>query len=289
MNDIAVKEEKRKVNFFITWKNVINAPELFFENMPKSGGIVEPLKFAIISYIIGSLGVFFVLFLMNTRSMANLKSSMSFSILLPIIGVLSLFFMSFIFWIFFKIVGGKGNYEGTFRQISYSNASAVFLVMPIALLCSIYLMIVGGKYVHSISKVRSAIAVFLPTVLIGGIVFFLIIAPSMVFTDFQQPTPPLVSIKVLSATPTSIELRHYGGDTLQLSDMQISVKKADGKVLRPSVVNSSDRFKVGDIITLSDANFGNTGDNIEISAEYKNVYSDRSKIEIFKIRTQIQN
>ncbi len=288
MNDIAVKEEKRKVNFFITWKNVINAPELFFENMPKSGGIVEPLKFAIISYIIGSLGVFFVLFLMGTGSIASLKSSMSFSILLPIIGVLSQFFMSFIFWIFFKIVGGKGNYEGTFRQISYSNASAVFLVMPIVLLCSIYLMIVGGKYVHSISKVRSAIAVFLSTVLIGGIVFFSIIAPAMVFTDFEQ-SPPSVSIKVLSATPNSIELRHYGGDTLQLSDMQITVKKADGKVLRPSMVNSSDIFEAGDLITLSDANFGNTGDNIEISAEYKNMYSDRSKIEIFKIRTQIQN
>ncbi len=83
---------------------------------------------------------------------------------------------------------------------------------------------------------RSAIAVFLSTVLIGGIVFFSIVAPAMVFIDFQQPKPPLVSIKVLSATPNSIELRHYGGDTLQLSDMQITVKKADGKVLRPSMV-----------------------------------------------------
>ncbi len=149
-------------------------------------------------------------------------------------------------------------------------------------------MIVGGKYVHSISKVRSAVAVFLPTVLIGGIVFFSIIAPAMVFTDGEQ-SPPSVSIKVLSATPTSIELRHYGGDTLRFSDIQFTVKKANGEVLRPFVVNSSDRFKAGDTITLSDANFGNTGDNIEISAEYKNVYSDRSKIEIFKIRTQIQN
>jgi len=33
-------------NYFITWKNVILNPELFFEKMPKSSGIVEPLKFA---------------------------------------------------------------------------------------------------------------------------------------------------------------------------------------------------------------------------------------------------
>jgi hypothetical protein len=256
--------------------------------MPKSGGIGDPLKFAIISYIIGSLGVFFSLFLSGTDNIAGLKSSMSFSILLLIIGVLSLFIMSFIFWIFFKSVGGKCNYEGTFRQISYSNASAVYLVMPILLLYSLYLMIVGGEYVHSISKLRSTVAVFLPTILVGGIVFFLIIAPAMVFIPGGVQSPPSVSIKVLSATPTSIELRHFGGDSLQLSDMQFTVKKADGRLLRPLIVNSTDRFSAGDIIRLSDANFGNIGDNIEIRAEYKNGYSDSTKLEIFKIQTQIQ-
>jgi hypothetical protein len=276
-------------NFFITWKKVIISPKLFFENMPKSGSIGEPLKFALISYIIGGLGVFLSLFLNGTDNIAGLISSMSFSILLLIIGVLSLFIMSFIFWVFFKIVGGKGNYEGTFRQISYSNAAAVYMVIPILLLYSIYLMIIGGKYVHRVSNVRSTIAVLLTSVLVGGIVFFSIIAPAMVFTDFQQPPPPMVSVKVLSASPTSIELRHYGGDTLRLSDMQFTVKKADGEILRPSIVNSSDRFSVGDIIRLSGAEFGNIGDNIEIYAEYKNAYSDSSKVEILKTRTQIQN
>jgi len=54
---------------------------------------------------------------------------------------------------------------------------------------------------------------------------------------------------------------------------------------------SSDSFEVGDIIRLSDsgAGFGNIGDNIEILAEYFNVYSGRPKIEILKTRTLIQN
>ncbi len=34
-------------NYFITWKNVIFNPELFFKNMPESGGYGEPVKFAL--------------------------------------------------------------------------------------------------------------------------------------------------------------------------------------------------------------------------------------------------
>ena len=118
--------------------------------------------------------------------------------------------------------------------------------------------------------------------------FIFIIAPAMVFSDdFQHP--PMVYIKVLSATPTSIELRHNGGDNLRLSDMQFTVKKADGKLLRPSIVNSSDRFWAGDIIILSAADFGNIGDNIDILAEYNYGYSNSPKFEILKNRTQIQN
>jgi hypothetical protein len=106
-------------------------------------------------------------------------------------------------------------------------------------------MIIGGKYVHSISNMRSSIAVILPTILMGGFIFFFIIAPAMIFTPGGVQSPPIASIKVLSATPTSIELRHYGGDVLRLSEMQFTVKKADGEVLRPSIDNSSERFSVG--------------------------------------------
>jgi len=176
--------------------------------------------------------------------------------------------------------------KGHSGKYHISNAPAVFPVLPVVLLCSIFLMNYWRKYVHSISNVRSSIAVILPTILIGGIVFIFIIVPLFLFVDFPPPQPPLVSINVLSATPTSIELRHSGGDFLRLSEMQFTVKESYGEVLRPSINNSSDSFKVGDMIRLSDSGsgFGNIGDNIEIIAEHNNVYSDRPKIEIFKTR-----
>lgn len=270
-------------NYFITWKNVILNPKLFFENMPKSGGYGEPLKFAILSYIIGCFGVFIISFLMD----ANFKSSIDFSILILIIALLGLFINSSIFWIFFKIMGGKGNYEGTFRQVSYSSASAVYILLPVLLIYFLVLNTIGGEYVHKISKVRSAIAVSLSAILIGGVVFIFIIAPAFVSNDDFHRPPPMVSIKLLLVTPTSIELSHNGGDILQLSDIQFTIKKAGGEVIRPSIENSSDRFSVGDIIRLSGADFGNIGDNIEIIAVYNDGYSDRPKIEILKTRTQI--
>jgi hypothetical protein len=98
--------------------------------------------------------------------------------------------------------------------------------------------------------------------MIGGIVFIFIIVPAFVTTPGGVHQPQ-ASIKVLSATPTSIELGHNGGDNFRLSDMQFTVKKADGKLLRPSIVNSSDRFWAGDLIILSGADFGNIGDYIE--------------------------
>ncbi len=134
-----------------TWKNVLTNPTLFFENMPKSGGYTGPLIFATISHIAGSFVIFVLLFLIEGTAsiVTSLKSSAGFGILIIIAGVAGLFISSFIFFISFKILGGKGNFEGTFRQVSYSSAPAVFLIFPILPLYSLYLMTIGGKYVHN--------------------------------------------------------------------------------------------------------------------------------------------
>ncbi len=121
------------------------------------------------------------------------------------------------------------------------------------------------------------------------ILFLFVVAP-FTYNDFPEPPPPAASIKVLSATATSIELRHYGGDVLNLSEMRFTVEKADGEVLKPYVssVNSSYRFSVGDTIKLYSASFGNSGDSIKIVAECKNVYSNRPMVEILNVRTRIK-
>ena len=79
-----------------------------------------------------------------------------------------------ILFIFFKIFGGSGDYEDTVRILSYSSAAQVFVLIPvIGWIISLYgirLNIIGGKHVHNLTTVKSAIAVLLPVVILVVIV-----------------------------------------------------------------------------------------------------------------------
>ena len=85
-------------------------------------------------------------------------------------GIVGLFVGGIILFVFFKIFGGSGGYEGTVRILSYSSAAQVFAWIPvigwIISLYGIWLNIVGGKHVHNLTTVKSAIAVLLPLVIL---------------------------------------------------------------------------------------------------------------------------
>ncbi len=253
-------------NYIDTWKNVISNPTLFFENMPKSGGYSEPIRFALINCMLGIIG--FMVFLSLNQIPIHYSSVIDFIIFLGnsllIAGVAGLF----IYFIIFKIMGGKGSFEGTFRQLAYSSAPVALLIVPILPLCSLYLIIVGGKYVHNISRTRSAVAVFSP-IIVG---FFILYSAVFMFTESPPMSPaPTASIWVKSANASSIELWNGGGDSIEISRMQFVIKKANGEILRPSIsnMNSTDVFKAGDTIRLESASFGNRGDEIWIKVIYE--------------------
>lgn len=174
-------------NFIDTWKKVITSPSAFYESMPKEGGYGEPLKFALINFIVLGIGsaIMTILYnligfslpsnvsLMGTSTTIATKitimSVISDIIVTPIIGIIGLFISGVILFILFKIVGGSGSYEGTVRILSYSSAVSLLAWIPLigilAVLYGIFLDIIGGKSVHNISTLRSAIAVLLPFVL----------------------------------------------------------------------------------------------------------------------------
>jgi len=174
-------------NFIDTWKKVITSPSAFYESMPKEGGYGEPLKFALINFIVLGIGSAIITILYNLIGF-NLPSNVSIMgtsttiatkitimsvisdiIVIPIIGIIGLFVSGVILFILFKIVGGSGSYEGTVRILSYSSAVSLLAWIPLvgilAVLYGIFLDIIGGKSVHNISTLRSAIAVLLPFVL----------------------------------------------------------------------------------------------------------------------------
>ena len=175
-------------NFIDTWKKVITSPSAFYESMPKEGGYGEPLKFALINFIVLGIGSAIITILYNLIGFSlpsnvslmgtsttiateiTIISVISDIIITPIIGIIGLFVSGVILFILFKIVGGSGSYEGTVRILSYSSAVSLLAWIPLlgilAVLYGIFLDIIGGKSVHNISTLRSAIAVLLPFVLV---------------------------------------------------------------------------------------------------------------------------
>jgi len=175
-------------NFVDTWKKVITSPSEFYKSMPKEGGYGEPLKFALVNFIVLGIGsaIISILYsvigfnLMNnafrmgdSATMATgftIIGAISDIIMTPILGIIGLFIVGAILFVLFKIVGGSGSYEGTVRILSYSSAVSLLAWIPLvgifAGLYGLYLDIVGGKFVHNISTARSAIAVLIPIVLL---------------------------------------------------------------------------------------------------------------------------
>ena len=155
--------------FIGTWKKVITTPGDFFKEMPTSGGYEEPLKFAVVNYVIAGIGA----------TLLTLGSAFFAIVVAPIIGIIWLFISGAILYICFKIVGGSGSYEGTVRIISYTSAVNAVSWIPIlgwiVALYALYLGIVGGTFVHNITTLRSAIAIFIP-IIVAAIIFALLIA-----------------------------------------------------------------------------------------------------------------
>ena len=146
--------------FIGTWKKVITTPGDFFKEMPTSGGYGAPLKFAVINYVIAGIGM----------ALISLGSAFFMVVVMPILGIIGLFISGVILYICFKIVGGSGSYEGTVRIVSYASAvnavSWIPIIGQIIALYAIYLGIVGGTFVHDITTLRSAIAIFIPIIVI---------------------------------------------------------------------------------------------------------------------------
>ena len=154
--------------FIRTWKKVITTPSDFFKEMPTSGGYGEPLKFAVVNYIIVGIGL----------TLISLGSMFFMIVVMPIVGIIWLFISGAILYICFKIVGGSGSYEGTVRMLSYVSAVNAVAWIPIlgwiVALYAIYLKIVGGTCIHDITTLRSVIAVFIPLIVVAIIVALLI-------------------------------------------------------------------------------------------------------------------
>ncbi len=159
------KEEWKKIksdpkgffkNWAENWKKVILDPKSFFKEMDRSGGYKDPLIFALVVFLIP--GIIFMFFTLGLSL-----------IMWPLFGIIALFIgAAILFFVCTKLVGGKSNYEGTFRVVAYTSAvnavSWIPLVGWIVGLYGIYVMVVGIQEVHQITTQKAIVAVVIVAV-----------------------------------------------------------------------------------------------------------------------------
>jgi len=174
-----------------TTKQVLSQPAAFFRSMPVTGGLGEPLLYAV---IVGYIGLF-ASTIYNLVFRSVLSSSLSRMggnsdlerlagymqggaglvmnlILGPLFIVIALFVSAGIFHLVLLALGGAARgFEATFRVASYSQAASIFNIIPgcgglIGLVYALVLLVIGLSEAHGISRGKSAAAVLIPFVLI---------------------------------------------------------------------------------------------------------------------------
>ena len=178
------------------WKAVITTPSNFFENMPKSGGYIDPLKFLLICNIPSAL--FMGLF--QGAAMGVMAGTAGFLIIPPLILIVTAigaFIGTAFIHIGVIIFAGKdkSGFESTFRILSYAQAVAVASWIPliglIPALYGLYLGILGVYKVHKTTAIRAVLAYLGISLVLGiivaGVVIFAIYSSMMSNAGTQLP------------------------------------------------------------------------------------------------------
>jgi hypothetical protein len=173
-----------------TTKQVLLQPVVFFRSMPVTGGLGDPLLYAVIIGYAGLLvsTIYNLVFrgvLTSSLSrfggnseMEQLASFMQGGtgvvvnlILGPVFIVVFLFVSAGIFHLVLLALGGAARgFEGTFRVAGYSQAASIFNIIPacggiIGLVYVIVLLVIGLSEAHGISRGKAAAAVLIPFVI----------------------------------------------------------------------------------------------------------------------------
>lgn len=195
---------------FKTLRDALFSPTEFFHTMPVSGGLTDPLLYAL---IIGMTGLMFsYLWQILFQSMIwdalppgmmgayphdilhGLGAGVGIAVLAvfsPIVIIFGLFLWAGILHLFLMMIGGaRAGFEATFRAAAYSYSANILFAIPfcggfIAPIWSIVLSIVGLKEAHEISGGKAVFAALFPLVICcGAIVIFVMLFMGAVAASF---------------------------------------------------------------------------------------------------------
>lgn len=185
---------------FATLRKILFRPAEFFRTMSVTGGLTDPLLFALIIGMVGLIFDYFWRALLGDvmhdfmpQGMAASSGQASFhgiggmgflAFFLPLLIIIGLFITSGFLHLFLMMIkGARAGYEATFRVAAYSYGANVLLALPVCgyLLAGVWavvLTIIGLKEAHAISGGKAFFAVCFPVLLCCGLV---LLAASVLF------------------------------------------------------------------------------------------------------------
>ena len=178
-----------------TLRQSMLAPVRFFTSMPRTGGWLHPLLYAIIIGTMGNLAgyVLGALFEIPLISQSKMSPGMTLFVgmLMPLLVWFGVMLWAVILHGSIILFGAKKKpFEATLRIASYASSPDILNVIPtigwaIAAVWKLVLVIIGIREVHRVSTGRAALAVLFPVLLIWGLFFavFFIVMATMAFTS----------------------------------------------------------------------------------------------------------
>lgn len=156
-------------------KGVILEPEKFFKRVRKERGMDDALRYLA---VVALVDAFFNAVL---TSVQRGVASFAFGFLLRYLFILAFFLVAaFVLHLSSAALGGRGSYESSLRALAYGYTPAALVgwipwVGLLGLLYSLYLYVKGVSVLHAVSMWRSAAIVFLPVLLLAGLLFVVIV------------------------------------------------------------------------------------------------------------------
>jgi len=147
--------------------NVVTQPAVFFQSMPKTGGFLEPLVFAVIMGVISGIlqAILNVIGLGAAASYgAGMRSAFSIIVFTPIAVAIGSFIGAAILFVVWKLMGSQENYETAYRCGAYLTAlsplTALLGAFPYAggvvtMALYIYYLVAASIHVHHLPPQKS--------------------------------------------------------------------------------------------------------------------------------------
>jgi len=185
-------------------------PAGFFREMPKTGGLIDPLLFLVMTAVLDVLLIAAQSFFSHGAGINGIGMLLGSLIIWPLIAVILSFFVAGLFYVIWSFMGSSENYETSYRCLAY-----VQILFPVTVLLSIvpylgllgiawwlYLMVIVSREVHK-TEIKPALLVFGVIAVLSGLVYYNSVSSAIKSKEhLQELTKELQKMPERSSTGT---------------------------------------------------------------------------------------